>query len=403
MKEGDEYLSEEQLEKARRVAYLIAGYINQTLSVAEHDELDEWVSDNDDNMKLFEDLTDENNIFAAEEWIAKLDSKNALQKFKKRTGEKSRAFGMPVKVILSLVVAASLFWLAIVIFKLQQKSNQSELKDIANHSQKDIAPGQSIAILTLANGSKITLDSLKNGKIAMQGNSLVSKSGTGINYSTNDSLDNSLIEYNTLTTPRGGQYHITLSDGTQVWLNAASSIRYPAAFKGNERRVDITGEAYFEVAKNKAMPFKVSIGSLYIEVLGTHFNINSYTDEQVIATTLLEGSIKITNSHCSSMLKPGQQAQIQKNGEIKLVDGINTAETIAWKNGFFSFHETSIEPLMRQASRWYNVDVKYEGKVTDHFNADINRDVSISKLLHLLELTGRVHFQLKDNTIIVKP
>lgn len=147
----------------------------------------------------------------------------------------------------------------------------------------------------------------------------------------------------------------------------------------------------------------MSVGLSDIEVLGTHFNVNSYTDEDAVATTLLEGSVRFSNSEKSIVLKPGQQAQSQENGEIKLVDKVNAEDMIAWKNGFFSFHEMPIEPLMRQASRWYDVDVKYEGKVSDHFNADINRDVPISKLLHLLELTGRVHFQLEGKTIIVKP
>jgi transmembrane sensor len=194
-----------------------------------------------------------------------------------------------------------------------------------------------------------------------------------------------------------------LPDGSRVWLNAASSVRFPVAFTGKERRVEMTGECYFEVAKDPSRPFQVGIGVNTVEVLGTHFNINAYADEDVVATTLLEGAVKIETIKKETILRPGQQALIDKNGETKFIDAANLDEAVAWKNGLFSFHAMQIGPLMRQVSRWYDVQVRYEGNISYHFNATIERREDITKLLKLLEGTGNVHFTVEGKTITVKP
>jgi transmembrane sensor len=271
----------------------------------------------------------------------------------------------------------------------------------------DVAPGSNKAILTLANGSQIVLTDVKAGKIASEGGAVINKVANGeiIYDNINSSIDNSLLSFNTIVTPKGGQYHIVLADGTGVWLNAASSIKYPTTFSGDERKVEVTGEAYFEVVHNAAKPFRVVAGAQVVEDLGTHFNINAYTDEPAIKTTLLEGSVKITDKENSTLLIPGEQA-IVKGGvgsEIKVLDHIDTDETVAWKNGLFQFNKASIESIMRQATRWYNVDVSYDKgiKPTKTFTGNISKNSNLSQLLDILSYTG-VRFEIDGKKIIVK-
>ncbi|HKZ67792.1 MAG TPA: FecR domain-containing protein, partial [Chitinophagaceae bacterium] len=188
-----------------------------------------------------------------------------------------------------------------------------------------------------------------------------------------------------------------------VWLNAASSIHFPVVFDGDERRVDITGEAYFEVAKNKQKPFRVEVNGTIVEVLGTHFNINSYADEASINTTLLEGSVRVIKDNDQKILSPGQQAQVNTKGELRSVKGVDTGEVVAWKNNFFSFNNTDIKRLMRQLSRWYDVDIVFKAENTEAvtFNGDISRTVNLSTVLKMLELTGEVSFSIEGKKIIV--
>jgi transmembrane sensor len=211
------------------------------------------------------------------------------------------------------------------------------------------------------------------------------------------------VVYNTISTPRGGQYQLMLADGSKVWLNAASSLRFPASFVGKERKVELLGEAYFEVAKNAKMPFKVKVNGMEVEVLGTHFNINSYENESTIRTTLLEGSVKINKNNSSSLLKPGQQAQMNKAGEIKIINDADVEEAIAWKEGKFQFDRADIHDIMRQLTRWYDVDVEYKGTVSSHFGGTISRDVNLSQVLNMLHLTGEVKFQVEDRKVVVMP
>jgi len=198
--------------------------------------------------------------------------------------------------------------------------------------------------------------------------------------------------------PAGGQVRVlTLPDGTKVWLNAASSLKYPVVFGGAKRKVELTGEGYFEVAKDPMYPFEVSAGGSTVQVLGTHFNVNAYTDEPAVKVVLAEGAIRLNNS---VVLKPGEQGMIAKNGNLEK-DKADLVMALAWKNGQFVFKQTPIDLLMRQVARWYNATIVYDAKVPDHFNAEIGRDVPVSKLLHLLEATGSVHFKIENNTITV--
>ena len=220
--------------------------------------------------------------------------------------------------------------------------------------------------------------------------------------------DQNTVSYNILSTPYGGQYQVTLPDGTIVWLNSASNLRYPTSFTGHERRVEITGEAYFEVAKNARQPFKVKINlsngeGSEVEVLGTHFNINAYDDETTIRTTLFEGSVKINQSTGTTQIKPGQQLQTGKTGQIKIINNADLEETIAWKEGRFQFGNADINCIMRQLARWYDIDVKYEGNISRHFSGIIPRNVNLLKVLNMLELTGEVNFKVEGKKVIVIP
>jgi ferric-dicitrate binding protein FerR (iron transport regulator) len=210
------------------------------------------------------------------------------------------------------------------------------------------------------------------------------------------------VLYNTVSTPRGGQYQLTLSDGSKVWLNASSSLRFPTAFPGTERRVEITGEAYFEVAGNESKPFVVDIaGKGEVEVLGTQFNINAYEDEPAIKTTLLEGKVKVSESNGSqsSVLKPGQQAQLA-NG-IRVMDNVDMEEIMAWKTGWFYFDRQELPAIMRQVSRWYDVDVRYEGRISKKsFSGIVGRDNDIKDVLKIMENAG-IRFRIEGSSITV--
>jgi transmembrane sensor len=277
----------------------------------------------------------------------------------------------------------------------------------------DVPPGTRNAVLTLGDGTKITLDNAANGKLAQQGNTKVIKLNGQIAYTSNGKHGSEEPLLNTIATARGNQYMLILPDGTKVWLNAASSMRFPTAFKGSERKVEITGEAYFEIAKDPAMPFKVVAGGGEIQVLGTHFNVNAYADESTIKTTLLEGAVAVKKEGARLVLSPGQQAKFQplaRQGQsiaaasaITLLKDVDTGHETAWKDGYFWFENTDIHTLMRQVSRWYDVEVEIKGDVSDDgFSGKVSRSVPLSKLLKVLEQYD-LHFKVEGKKITVLP
>ena len=254
-------------------------------------------------------------------------------------------------------------------------------------------------MLTLADGTIINLTSNDKGVLAVQGSVNITRNASGEIVYTGKATD--IISYNTLTLPKGNKpIRLLLSDGSIVWLNASSSITYPTAFSGNQRKVRITGEAYFEVAKNTAMPFFVSNNDMLIEVLGTHFNVNSYDDEQTVKITLLEGKVNVAKGYIAKTLQPGQQAELFKDN-IKLTNDVNIAEVMAWKNEQFYFNGTDIKTMMRQIEKYYNVEVEYRDNINYKFIAKISRQVNISEFLKKLELTDLVHFKIEANKIII--
>jgi transmembrane sensor len=268
-------------------------------------------------------------------------------------------------------------------------------------AQKDIAPGSNSATLTLGNGKTIVLNGKQNGQLAVQGNMLVNKTAGGLlKYKAIAGAGNEVM-VNTVTTKRKEQYSVVLSDGTTVWLNAASSIKYPTVFTGKNREVEITGEAYFEVVHDKAKPFRVVSNGQTVEVLGTHFNINSYDDEQTVKTTLLAGSVRIIANSNLKILKPGQQSTVQGN-TINLSD-VDVDEVVAWKEGYFEFADTDIQSVMRQISRWYDVDIQFEGLVTrETFTGRISRFRNISQVLKIVEASKSVNITIQGRRIMIK-
>lgn len=268
-------------------------------------------------------------------------------------------------------------------------------------AKNDIPPGKSGAILTLANGEQIVLDSVGNGVLAIQGKTKLISDNGQIRYEGQEGESTTEL-YNTITTPRGRQFTLLLADGTKVWLNAASSLRYPATFSAITRKVEVTGEAYFEVAKSK-IPFVVDARGTAVQVLGTHFNINAYEDEASIQTTLLEGSVKVSKDGRTRTLEPGQQSQIGADANIRVLDEVNTDVVLAWKNGYFSFDQADLFAVMRQISRWYDVDVVYEGNMPDRrFGGEISRNTNASEVLQILE-ESNIHFKIMDRKIVVLP
>ena len=273
--------------------------------------------------------------------------------------------------------------------------------------KNDVEPGGNKAVLTLSDGSQVVLDSTMDGVVSMQGNSKVLKLSNGqLAYKTATSSKLAAASqpvYNMISTPRGGQYQLMLADGTKVWLNASSSLRYPVAFSGKERNVELTGEGYFEVAKNESMPFKVKVNRMEVDVLGTHFNVNAYADESSIKTTLLEGAVKVINEHSANILSPGEQAQLNKDGQVHVTSQVDLDGVVAWKDGYFQFNQSDLKSIMRQISRWYDVDIRYEGDVPDRkFGGDISRTSNISEVLKILDIS-QVHFRIEGKTLILTP
>lgn len=275
-------------------------------------------------------------------------------------------------------------------------------------SATDAQPGSNRAVLTLANGQQINLDSSGNGVLASQGNMKVTKLADGqLAYNKASEEKPTAPAFNVLSTPRAGQFSLTLPDGSRVWLNNASSLRYPVSFTGDTREVDLTGEAYFEVAKDASHPFRVAVhrgtGASTIEVLGTSFNIMAYDDENAERTTLIEGSVRFVHDGASALLKPEEQSVLDEHGSLKTLRQVNVAEVTAWKNGYFHFDHASLETTMRQLARWYDIDVEYDGNVpAQEFMGKIQRNLPLSAVLKGLE-NERVHFQLEGRKLTVKP
>ncbi|KAA2241726.1 FecR family protein [Chitinophaga agrisoli] len=284
-------------------------------------------------------------------------------------------------------------------YQQQQVKPAIAMDQASRPAVQDAQPGGNKAVLTLADGSTVTLDSAGN-RLMQQGSTAVHQQGGTLQY--NAAGSNADVSYNTLTTPRGGQFQLTLPDGTKVWLNAASSLTFPVAFTGRERAVTLTGEAYFEVVHNAAMPFKVHVEGMEVADLGTRFNIMAYHDENAIKTTLIEGAVGVSDGRKEALLKPGQQAVLDKRSTAGLkVQAADIDQAIAWKNGEFFFDHTSIYEIMRQVSRWYDVEVGYQDSLNAYLSGNIRKNVNVSEVFRMLELAGDVRFKIENKKATV--
>jgi hypothetical protein len=301
-----------------------------------------------------------------------------------------------IAVVLILVAGA---------YYLVSKDTPAEKSEIEiakkGDASNDVLPGSNKAVLTLSNRREIVLDSIGGGTIIHEGSTRLDKTGNGtLAYVAAGKATHVL--YNTVQTPNGGQYHVKLVDGTEVWLNAASSITFPTAFVENERKVEITGEAYFEVAHNARKPFKVAVKGMEVEVLGTHFNVNAYADEGLTKTTLVQGKIKVSQEKSAAILSPGQQARINAASRLSVVKHANVEEALAWKNGDFKFSAANVRTVMAQVGRWYNVAIVYEKgfQSAEPYSGGMSRSTNTPDVIKILNGLG-IKCRLEGRKIIV--
>ena len=392
---------------ASRLEYLFNCYVQHNCSEKEEEELMNLLSRSENEAKvkkLLDELIENKELEASmpDETAASI-LQNIFEKDKAQVvtiEKKGSVFTLWMRVaaaVVILFISGTACW---VLFKNKDKTTAPVALSSAKPSP--VLPGGNHAILTLANGTRIVLDSIQNGNIK-GGNANINKKGPLLVYDGSSGFEtNAPVTYNTLATPRGGQYQLVLPDGSKVWLNASSSIHFPTAFTGNQRNVELTGEAYFEVAKNKEKPFHVNVKGMQVEVLGTHFNVNAYGDEGNIKTSLLEGSVKIKSGQASGLLKPGEQAILGGNVNKIEIKKADMSEVMAWKNGLFQFDDAGITTIMQEISRWYNVEIVYQGEIpVRRFEGKISRDAQLSDVLKILELSD-VKFKVEGRTIVVE-
>lgn len=364
-----------------RYLMLAEKWLNGTITPDEQAEYAAWYNNHDDAVI---------NIAASRDEVRQKLLHNIS---KKRSATKIISIRRRVAGIAA--VAAFIIGLSGLLYiNLNKKNNKNIAKNESTPPPvNDIKPGTAGAILTLADGRVIVLDTAVNGTLASAHDMQINKDNAALSFS-GENASEMATAYNLLATPRARQQQLILSDGTHVWLNAESSIRFPGVFAGAKREVEITGEAYFEVAKDRARPFTVKINNARVEVLGTHFNIMAYKNEKVLKTTLVEGSVQFINGSNSLTLKPGQQSQLMENENVRLVKHVDMEQILAWKNGRQVFVGADIELLMRQIERWYNIDVEFVGKIPQRsFTGDIPREANLSEVLRLFEINN-IHFKL---------
>ncbi len=392
--------------KGNRWQYLVSQYLSNTITKQELEELLLKVAKLEDTDILTPELK--------AQWIEHADAGKGIdwddrfermmldagQIISPQKKHQKRWYWRAIAAVLIMAIGTGAFF-----WYLGAAKKDTE-KNIAKRYANDVAPGSNGAILTLANGQRIILDSTGNGTLALQGRTKVINQDGQVIYNKGGSTGSELM-YNTMTTPNGRQYQLVLADGSKVWLNAASSIHYPTAFTGKERRVEITGEVYFEIASTyksdgkTKLPFVVTVNGMNVEVLGTHFNIKAYNDETSTQTTLLEGKVKVVTGGMENMLKPGQQAVLSRMGTMKVMDDVDVDAVMAWKNGFFSFDQTDFSAVMRQLARWYDVEIVYAGEVPNRkFGGGISRNTNLSEVLQILE-ESKIYFRIEGKKIIV--
>lgn len=376
-----------------RLKYLLENYAQNRLSDQELTELENWYHE----LNYGEQGLDQ--------WIEEVGGEDVLanllyENFEQKNLEKPKIKSF--SIINRVAVAASiLLMLSVGLYFYQSNSALSKKSGLAAPEIAAIKPGSNRAVLTLSNGKQINLETAANGQLTEDGGILVNKSAEG-HVSYEPTGKHAATEINTISTPNGGQYQITLTDGTRVWLNAASSLKYPTKFSGGERKVELTGEAYFEVTHNEKSPFLVTSNNQVVKVLGTHFNIKAYANEPITKTTLIAGSVSVNAQHfnASKILSPGKQAILSETGLS--VQDADIKEAMAWKNGYFMFKDEDIYVIMNQVSRWYDVEVIYTSKFENkRFGGLISRSKKITDLLDIMESTKGIRFKIEGRRVTV--
>lgn len=371
--------------------------------------LNQWRERSEANEQLFENLMNRSFQLEGIKELRSLDiesfSSNLVTRAKELpagnlTIRKSTSRQSIVKPIYKIAVAASL--LVAVLGTYWYFSQRKNADMVSVQREKQVIPAASDkATLKLANGKIVILDSVQDGQLAYEGHSSIQKEKDQLVYDGNDEAGS----MNVLEIPKGGKFKLTLADGTKVWMNSASSLTYPTSFKkGEDRIIALSGEAYFEVANNKSMPFKVRVNDMEVKVTGTHFNINAYADEEDIRTTLLEGGVEVTKNDKTKTLTPGQQATVKKSANTLNVNAANLTQVVAWKDGLFIFDEKEVTEILREISRWYDVEFEYKtapGKAT--YSGVINRNISLNELLDVLKDSRVFNYRLVGRKVTILP
>lgn len=387
-------------------------YVGNAITQEELDELTKIVAD-PSSEKLIQEFMERHWMAMKVDDNLKIDHEGVFDRILvDRSSEDAQL--VPEKIRLyrwaTLRYAASivvLFAVGLTFYLSRNGSKQMELSEIPNKiSKSSLKNIDRQPFLTLSDGTMIPLDSNLTANSVYQGfSNFTNRNGQLVYHHIEGASGSKIVaDMNTVTTPKGGEYQITLVDGTKVWLNTASSITYPVTFNTNQRRVKIQGEAYLEVAKNPSVPFIVEANGIEVVVLGTHFNVSAYPDDNFIKTTLVEGAVKLTSQNASRLLSPGQQGDISRNsGKIKVAN-VNVADVLAWRNGYFVFKGEDIKSIMRIISRWYDVEIIYQGDLKGRtFSGTLSRFGSMEEMLRTIELTDAVHFDIKERRVIVMP
>nr|WP_121271151.1 FecR family protein [Pedobacter schmidteae] len=377
-----------------KIITLIGNYNSGEIDAAGRKELEDWIALDHNNQLVFDRLTSDDQLRTELKIMHGFNAEDSFSEFERTHMFPAKRLWLKIAVAASILIAC---FIGGNYYFFSEKKNSEAGYAVAN----DILPGKNAATLTLANGKKIALADAHNGELAKEAGVVITKTSDGrIIYEIMDQGSKPGAQSNTLSTARGETYQVRLPDGTMVWINAATSLTYPASFAAlKSRTVELNGEAYFEVSKDKSRPFIVKTAKQELVVLGTHFNINSYTDEGQTLTTLLEGSVKINEQ---TVLKPGEQAQLSDQGNMKVTTA-NMEEALGWKNGFFLFDKDDLPTVMRQISRWYSINVRYEGEIPKaSFDGKVYRNLNLSKVLEVLKYAN-VKFRLEGKTIVILP
>jgi transmembrane sensor len=396
-------MKDQQVEKASQIASLVVKYMQDNLSPQEQAELDTWLQEDSENYLLMEEMMDDNKLGKSLSELQSYDHDAAFQRLNERISNttpviRKKSFKARYEAAAALLVlTAGAYWL-------YSEKNTAPPAITQQTDLDSILPGGKKAILTLSDGTTIELNNQHQGIIAKDGDNIIEQSQPGrLNYSAVKRGHDTATAEHTLTVPRRGEYSIALGDGTVVWLNASSTLRFPVPFREEERRVKLIGEGYFQVANNPSRPFVVEVDSVEVRALGTEFNITAYPEDKKLGAALVQGLISISHKDKEHLLKPGNIAEINQHGKLRIKQA-DIEELTAWKNGEFIFHNTPFFHLMNQFARWYDIEVSYpEGIPPINFTGGLQRADGIYHVIHLLELTGEVRFTIEGRKVMVYP